>query len=193
MTSTGATAPTHVVLIRGINVGGKNPVPMARLRASLEERGYDAVATYIQSGNVVLAAAGGDEAQVSRAVETALAEDFGVDTVVLTLSAEALRAAVSEAPETFGSEPDAYHYDVAFLMPGITGHEALPHFGTRDGVDTAWAGARAVYFRRLSAERTKSRLSSVMSSPLYKKMTVRNWRTCTKLVAMLDDSGIPGT
>ena len=189
--STSATTPTHVVLIRGINVGGKNPVPMAQLRAALEERGYDAVATYIQSGNVVLAAPGSDAATVSLAVESVLAEDFGVDTVVLTLAAETLRAATSDAPTGFGAEPDVYHYDVAFLLPGITGAQALPAFGIREGVDTAWAGPGAVYFRRLSAERTKSKLPRVMSSPLYKKMTVRNWRTCTRLVAMLDSTGPP--
>ena len=184
-------APTHVVLIRGINVGGKNPVPMVRLRDALIRHGYGAVGTYIQSGNVLLAAPGADEATVSRAVEAVLAEEFDAHTVVLTLSAETLRAAVSDAPEGFGAEPDAYHYDVAFLMPGTTGEQALPAFGIREGVDTAWAGASAVYFRRLSSLRTRSKLSSVMSSPLYKKMTVRNWRTCTTLVGMLGEPAVP--
>lgn len=185
------TAPTHVVLIRGINVGGKNPVPMARLRAVLVARGYGAVSTYIQSGNVLLSAPGAHEATVSRAVEGVLAGDFGVDTVVLTLLARTLREAVSDAPEGFGEEPGVYHYDVAFLMPGITGIEALPAFGIREGVDTAWAGPSAVYFRRLSSQRTRSKLSTVMSSPLYKKMTVRNWRTCTTLVGMLGEPEVP--
>jgi uncharacterized protein (DUF1697 family) len=183
-------APTHVVLIRGINVGGKNPVPMVQLRDALIRHGYGAVGTYIQSGNVLLAAPGADEATVSRAVEGILAKDFGVDTVVLTLLARTLRAAISEAPEGFGTEPDAYHYDVAFLMPGTTGEQALPAFAIREGVDTAWAGPSAVYFRRLSAERTKSRLSAVMSTPLYKKMTVRNWRTCITLVGMLGEPAV---
>lgn len=182
------TAPTHVVLIRGINVGGKNPVPMARLRAALEGRGYGAVSTYIQSGNVLLSAPGEDEATVTHAVEQVLADEFGVDIVVLALAADSLRSTVSDAPEGFGSQPDLYHYDVAFLMSGITGAEALPAFGIRDGVDTAWAGASAIYFRRLSAQRTKSKMSSMMSSPLYKKMTIRNWRTSTTLASMLDGS-----
>ena len=115
------TTPTHVVLIRGINVGGKNPVPMTRLRAFLEERGFESVRTYIQSGNVVLTAPGATEASVSKAVESALADEFGVATVVLTLAAETLRFAVVDAPDGFGAQPDLFHYDVAFMMPGITG------------------------------------------------------------------------
>lgn len=177
-----------MVLIRGINVGGKNPVPMARLRSVLEERGFGSVATYIQSGNVVLAAPGRDEAAVSLAVQGVLDQHFGVRTVVVTLAAESLRSAVDGAPEGFGAEPETYHYDVVFLMPGISGAQALPAFGIREGVDSVWAGANAVYFRRLSAQRTKSRLSSVMSSPIYKQMTVRNWRTTTALLAKLDAS-----
>jgi len=185
------TAPTHVVLIRGINVGGKNPVPMAQLRDALARRGYGAVSTYIQSGNVLLAAPGAYEEKVSADVEAVLNDSFGVTSVVLTLSAQSLRSAVADAPDGFGSAPDVYHYDVAFLLPGTTGEQALPAFAIREGVDTAWAGADVVYFRRLSAERTRSRLSSVMSSPLYKKMTVRNWRTCTTLVGMLGEPAVP--
>ncbi len=180
------TAPTHVVLIRGINVGGKNPVPMARLREVLGEHGYGAVRTYIQSGNVLLAAPGTREAVVTGAVERLLAAEFEVDTVVVTVSADTLRRAVSAAPDGFGAEPDVFHYDVAFLRPGLESADALAACGVREGVDTVWAGDGVVYFRRLSAQRTKSRMSTIMSSPLYKGMTIRNWRTSTTLVEMLD-------
>lgn len=183
-------APTHVVLIRGINVGGKNPVPMGRLRDSLVGRGYGCVSTYIQSGNALLAAQGDDAAAVTEAdvtddVERLLAEELGVDTVVVTVAADKLRRAIAAAPEGFGAEPDEYHYDVAFLRPGLASADALAAFGIREGVDAAWPGDGVVYFRRLSALRTKSRMSTVMSNPHYKNMTIRNWRTCTTLVEML--------
>ena len=45
---------THVVLLRGVNVGGHNKVPMADLRKLLSERGHQEVRSYVQSGNVVL-------------------------------------------------------------------------------------------------------------------------------------------
>jgi uncharacterized protein (DUF1697 family) len=186
-------APTHVVLIRGINVGGKNPVPMGRLREALVGRGYGSVNSYIQSGNVVLAAQGDDAAAVTEAdvtddVERLLAEEFGVDTVVVTVSTDTLRRAVAAAPEGFGAEPDQYHYDVAFLRPGLSSADALAACGVREGVDTVWTGDGVVYFRRLSAMRTKSRMSTVMSNPHYKNMTIRNWRTCIALMTMLGGS-----
>jgi uncharacterized protein (DUF1697 family) len=175
---------THVALIRGINVGGKHPVPMARLRSCLDERGFGDVRTYIQSGNVLLES-GEDDATVAQAVERALKDEFSVATVVVALTATALRSAVEDAPTGFGNEPATYHYDVAFLHPRLTATDALASFAPRDGVDTVWAGERVVYFRRLSALRTKSRMSAVMSTPAYAHMTIRNWRTATALRDML--------
>jgi uncharacterized protein (DUF1697 family) len=57
----------------------------------------------------------------------------------------------------------------------------------RDGVDSAWAGRGVVYFQRLSARRTQSRMSKIVGTPEYSSMTIRNWRTTTKLLAMLDE------
>ena len=57
----------------------------------------------------------------------------------------------------------------------------------RDGVDRAWPGRGVVYFERLSAQRTKSRMSSIVGTPEYSNMTIRSWNTTTKLLALLDD------
>ncbi|SEJ69751.1 DUF1697 domain-containing protein [Demequina mangrovi] len=178
-------AATHVALIRGINVGGRNAVPMARLRSALEERGVTA-RTYIQSGNVLVETPDSDEAQVGALVEQVLAEEFDVVTVVVAVAAERLRAAVDDAPSGFGTEPDVYHSDVAFLRAGVDVGEAFGAFAMREGVDAGWAGKGVIYFRRLSAQRTRSRMNKVMSTPFYKDMTIRNWATTTTLVAMLD-------
>jgi len=80
------------------------------------------------------------------------------------------------------------HVDVCFLHPSVSAKEAEAAFKLRDGVDSLWIGEGVLYFRRLSAQRTKSRMNSVMATPVYKHMTIRNWRTTTTLVEMLDDA-----
>jgi uncharacterized protein (DUF1697 family) len=179
-------AATHVALIRGINVGGKNAVPMARLREALVAEGFADARTYIQSGNVVLAAPGQTEGAVNEAVEAVLEREFGVETVVVTLTADAVRTTVGEAPPGFGDAPDDYRYDVIFVRPGIVPAEVLPRVRCREGVDDAWAGERALYFRRLEALRTKSYLNRVLELSEYRSMTIRNWRTTLAVQAMLD-------
>lgn len=158
---------------------------MERLRHSLTQRGLDSVRTYIQSGNVLMDAGSASEAHVASLVEARLLEDFDVETVVVVVTAQTLARVVVQAPAGFGSQPDMFHSDVAFVRPGVNTADALAGFGIRDGVDKGWAGEHAVYFQRLSAERTRSRMSKVTTSPLYADMTIRNWKTVTTLHGML--------
>ena len=176
----------YVVLLRGINVGGKNKLPMADLRASLLDAGFADVVTYIQSGNVLLTSRLGAKA-VGETIEAMLTRRFTLDSTLIrvhVLTRAQLEAVVEQRPAGFGDAPDRYHCDAIFLM-GITATEAMRAFNPREGVDTVWAGRGVIYSQRLSAERTRSRLNAVMSSPLYQSMTIRNWNTTTKLLAMI--------
>lgn len=178
---------TYVILMRGINVGGKNKIPMAELRLLLEEQGFNNVVTYIQSGNVLLESKLSRE-QITDKIEKILPIKFKIDgslIKVLVLSHDDLRAVIDQAPKGFGAEPDKYHSDAIFLM-GITSKDAMPIFSPREGVDRIWPGAGVIYSQRLSAERSKSRLSKMMASPLYKSMTIRSWSTTTKLLEILE-------
>lgn len=176
---------TYIVLLRGINVGGKNKVPMARLRACLEELGFSDVSTYIASGNVVLRSDKGAVDMRAR-IEKALPAHFKLDNAVvkaLVLDYKQLQDIVDNKPRGFGQKPGVYHSDAIFLM-GVSATRARKAFTPREGVDTIWQGRGVIYSQRMSALRTKSRLNRVMASPLYKSMTIRNWNTTTQLLAI---------
>jgi uncharacterized protein (DUF1697 family) len=177
----------YLVLLRGINVGGKNKVPMAQLRTLLEELGYSDVSTYIASGNALLRSDRSAGA-IKRAIEDALPRTFRLDSdliAVLVLSHAQLRAVVERKPKGFGEEPDRYHSDAIFLI-GIDEAEAMAVFDPRDGVDRVWPGDGVIYSQRLSAERTKSRLNRIMGSPAYRSMTIRSWATTKALLDLMD-------
>ncbi len=178
---------TYLALLRGINVGGKNKVPMAGLKVMLEEIGLEDVSTYIQSGNAIfrskLAAA-----TIARKIEAGLVAAFRLDDElikVLVLSRDQVQSVIDNRPEGFGEAPDTYHSDAIFMM-GADANDAFALFKPRDGVDRVWAGDGVIYSQRLSAERTKSRLSKIMESPLYKSMTIRSWQTTQKLGELLN-------
>ena len=176
----------YLVLFRGINVGGKNKVPMAELKKCLEELGFTKVVTYIASGNVILESRK-KPSEVQDIIQHALPHHFSLDSdliKVLVLTKDQLQNIVDHKPSGFGDEPTKYHTDVIFLMD-TTVDEALPVFKPREGVDVIWPGERVIYSQRLSAQRTKSRLSAIMSSPLYKSMTIRTWNTTVKLLALM--------
>ena len=177
---------TYVILLRGINVGGKNIVPMIRLKSCLEELGFAHVSTYIASGNVILAS-DRSAAEIAAQIEAALATNFRLDSEliqVLALTSSQLQAIIDNKPEGFGDQPEKYHSDAIFLM-GIDAAQAMPIFHPREGVDMVWPGDGVIYSQRLSAERAKSRLSKIMASPLYKSMTIRSWNTTRTLLEML--------
>ena len=175
-----------VALLRGINVGGRNPVKMADLRECVEADGHSDVRTYIQSGNVLFATEAPVKALEAR-LEAALEARFGLPLMVVVRTHRQLRAVVEDAPPGFGTQPDRYHSDVIFLRSPLTPAQAMTVVHRRDGVDEAWPGKGVLYFARLSAERTKSKLNKIMGTPEYRQMTIRNWSTTTKLLAMLDN------
>jgi uncharacterized protein (DUF1697 family) len=179
---------TYIILLRGINVGGKNKVPMAGLRKCLEELGFSNVSTYIASGNVILKSDKRAD-QIKAQIEKVLPENFKLDdelVKVLVLTRNQLQAVIDDKPKGFGEQPEKYHSDAIFLM-GITPEEALPVFTPREGVDRIWPGDGVIYSQRLSAERTKSRLGKIVGTPPYKSMTIRSWNTTTKLLKILEE------
>jgi uncharacterized protein (DUF1697 family) len=177
---------TYIILIRGINVGGKNKVPMADLRKCLEELGFSNVSTYIASGNVILKSDKRAK-EVKAQIEELLPENFKLDDEfikVLVLTHNQLHAIIDNKPQGFGEQPEKYHSDVIFLMD-IDSAQAMPAFDPREGVDKVWSGDGVIYSQRLSSQRTKSRLSKIMGTPAYKSMTIRSWNTTTKLLEIL--------
>jgi uncharacterized protein (DUF1697 family) len=178
---------TFLILLRGINVGGKNKVPMADLRNCLEGLGFSDVSTFIASGNVIVTSDRNAD-EIATQIESALPEAFTLDSDlvrILVLTRDQLQAIVDDRPKGFGDQPDKYHSDAIFLI-GIEIDDAMHVFNPREGVDRVWPGAGVVYSERLSAQRTKSRLSSMVASPLYKSMTVRSWSTTVKLLGLLN-------
>ena len=176
----------YVALLRGINVGGKNKVPMAELKKCLEELGFTNVATYIASGNVILESDKHVD-EIKAHLEKALPECFKLDDdliKVLVLTRNQLQGIIDNRPEGFGDRPEKYHSDAIFLM-GIDSASVMPLFTPREGVDKVWPGDGVVYSQRLSSQRAKSRLNIVMATPAYKSMTIRSWSTTTKLLEIM--------
>jgi uncharacterized protein (DUF1697 family) len=177
----------YVALLRGINVGGKNLIPMPALKACFEDAGFTDVSTYIQSGNVLFSAPATGRAALTKRVERTIGSAFDhyAASVVLRSKAQMVKVVV-DAPPGFGSEPDEYRYDAIFLKAPLTPKAAIKQVEMKEGVDRCWTGPGVLYFDRLISNVTSSRLNRIVGSPVYQQMTIRNWNTTTKLTALLD-------
>ncbi len=177
----------YLALLRGINVGGKNLVKMAELRAAFERLDFDDVATYIQSGNVLFAAPRQRRDELAARIEAQLSRSFGIDLKVVLLTESQLKRVVDSAPRGFGA--NTHLSDVIFLRKPLTVKKAIAVVETREGVDRAWRGPGVLYFSRLAAKASGSRLSRIAARPEYQNMTIRSWSTTTKLLGLMAARG----
>lgn len=178
---------TYLALLRGINVGGNNLIRMTDLKACFEGMGFSDVTTYIASGNVVFKAKTEHPERLALKIEKALIKRFDYPARVAVVSQAELREAVKGAPKGFGAAPVEFRYDVIFLKRPYGPKEAMKSVSVREGVDAAHAGKRALYFSRLTARASQSKLSKIVGTPAYAHMTIRTWNTATKLLALMDD------
>ena len=177
----------YLALLRGINVGGKNIIKMADLKTCFEANGFGNVATYIQSGNVLFTAPETDPASLVGKIEAALSNTFpGYKARIMLRSYEKLNQIARNAPQGFGDQPKEYRYDVLYLREPLTAREALEGIPIKTGVDEVSAGPGVLYFSRLIAKASQSHLTRIVSLPIYQEMTIRNWNTTCKILALMD-------
>ena len=179
-----ASGVQYLALLRGINVGGNNPVKMSELRETLEESGHQDVKTYINSGNVIFRAPRQPRAQLAKSLEAKISQAFGMELKIVLLTHSQLKRVVDGGPRGFGAKTE--RCDVIFLRSPLTVKQAVEAMETKEGVDRLWPGTGVVYFSRLTEKATSSRMGKVIGKPEYKSMTIRSWGTVTKLLALME-------
>ena len=174
---------SKVALLRGINVGGKNLIAMKDVTAAVEHAGYTDVRTHGQSGNVLFEAAGADRAELEGSVERMLLERFGMPIMVVIRSGEELAAVVAGAPADFGSP--SLRSDVYFVKHPLSAEAVLADLPElREGVDSMVAGEGALYFSRVAAQATKTRVQRLFAMPVFQRITVRSWKVTVRLAEL---------
>src|SRR5262245_57797124 len=113
-----STPVTYAAFLRGINVGGKNAVPMTELKARLERLGFTDIVTYINSGNIVFRAAGTDARALERKIDRVLARHFGVPAKTVVRTHAEMARLVKTIARTWKLDP-AWRYNVIFLRHPI--------------------------------------------------------------------------
>ena len=195
---------SHVALLRGINVGGRNKVPMADLREVVTSLGHTGVSTYIQSGNVLFSTAENDTAKLAAALESAIVGRFGIWSSVVVLSRDELARVLAANP--YPDEPNPRMVHVVFLngsppqdlLERISAAEsAAAAKGSRDTVQLAGpaAGQPPALFLHTPGGFGTSELAQnvfkILAPPKKSQpglaATARNWATATKLLSMCEE------
>ena len=170
-------------LLRGINVGGKNKVEMARLRDTFERLGSSDVRTYINTGNVIFDHDQPD-ADLAPRLEAVIAEDFGIDIRVLLRDREAMTTLGDALPPTWAND-STMKCDVMFLWDEVDSPDVVDRLAIREDIDDVFYVPGALIWRVDRDLVTRSGMMKLVGTNLYKAMTVRNVNTVRKLVELM--------
>ena len=177
----------YVALLRGVNLGSTNKVPMKELRSVVEGLGHEGVRTYLQSGNVVFTSRSSTPRRIAGDLEAALADAFGLDiSVILRTSSDLRRIARGNPFATEGVKGTFLHVMFLAEPPSSQAVESLEP--DRSPPDEFRVKGSEVYLW-FPGGSGKSKLTlDYFERQLETRATARNWNTVTKLLELVDGS-----
>jgi len=168
-----------ILLIRGINVGGKNLLPMAELVRDLESLDLQQVKTYIQSGNAVFQATARSARSLEKKISDQLEAQHGFRPRVLVLALDELQTAIDNNPFPQAQvEPRSVHL---FFLASKPGSADIKTLTTVKAANERFELDGRVFYLLAPSGIGKSKLASSVERHLGVDATARNWRTVTKL------------
>ena len=176
---------THVALLRGINVGGKNMLPMKDLAQMFADAGCANVRTYIQSGNVIFEAPGGAPGS-PRAFERRLRSDSAFEIPVILRTSEQLLKTIRDNPFlTAGADQNALH---VYFLADPPKASAICRIGSRrSAADAFHVLGREIYLHLPNGMGRSKLTNAYFDSKLSTICTARNWATVLKLSEMMEE------
>lgn len=176
---------TYLALLRGINVGGKNHLPMAELKNALTLAGFEAVQTYIQSGNVIFKSDISDTTELAIKIEDVIHETFQLEVPTVVFSAETWHSIIARKPLAWGKDP-LWKHNLLVLLPPYDMQQALAAIGTiKPDIESIVPGDGVIYQSMSLELYGRTTTGKLASSPLYQRMTIRNFNTSLKLDSLL--------
>ncbi len=175
----------YALLLRGVNVGTKNSLPMAELRAMLEKLGCTGVQTYVQSGNAVFGTSLG-AAELTREIEAALERRMGRP-IATTLRTQRQLQAVVEANPFAEVATDPSRLCVVFLAIAPTKAELAPLYAQDFSPERFHVAGKEIYAWYPNGQARSPLGGAIAGLPLRGAVTTRNWNTVLKLLEMLGE------
>lgn len=177
---------TYIAFLRGINVGGRNKIPMLALRQALESFGFKNVRTYIQSGNVVFEAGLSSTDVIITSIEKMIQDTFGCNVPVLVITTGQLESILSQCPynDEVQISTNKSYFVLLFERPK---QELLKIFKVLTYPNEQFQVSDAcIYLLCLNGYGKAKLNNNAIESKLKVVATARNYRTMQKVLALVD-------
>ena len=174
----------YVILLRGINVGGKNTVSMKELKELLEKSGFLDVTTYINSGNIIFSSEISDMLLLKSTCEALLLEKFSLKLSVMILSANDLIEALEHAPDWWNNDTESKH-NAIFVIPPASVQDIFLEVGEgKPEYESVGYFGQVIFWTAPLKTFSRTRWSKVVGSSVYNSITIRNANTAIKLAEL---------
>ena len=176
----------YIALLRGINISGKNKVPMAELKQGFEKLHYTQVKTHLNSGNVIFSSEETDSVRLTGQIEEMLKNQFGFDIPVFVISKEELADILFHAPDWCGKENKEIYDNLIFIMPPAAFQNVYAEIGEpKEGLERIQEYKGAVFWSFSRKDYRKTNWwSKTASAKIGQKLTIRTANTVRKIVDM---------
>jgi uncharacterized protein (DUF1697 family) len=178
----------YLALLRGINVGGNNILPMKLLAAIFEKAGCGDVRTFIQSGNVIFNAPAGKTGDLVVKIHREIARRFGFQPPVVIRTREDLEKVIAGNP-FIKAGADTDRLFVMFLENAPKAEAIAALDPNRSPPDEFIVRGREIYLNLVNGAARSKLTSAYFDSKLKTVSTARNWRTVNKLLELMKDDG----
>ena len=180
--TTECAVKSWIALLRGINVGGNNKLPMAELRMLLDDVGLVEVQTYIQSGNIGFKSDVKDATSLETLIAETIAKSFGFEIAVFVLEAEKLIAVLDQSPFSVSTvDGNLLHFYFLKVPVKTDVSNALDDMRADS---ESWHLTDDVFYLFAPDGIGRSKLASKVEKTLGVPTTTRNFRTVQKLIKM---------
>lgn len=172
---------TYIVLLRGVNVGGHNKVPMAELRILLADIGLEDVKTYIQSGNVIFQSTTQDSKELEKIIQKSILDHFGFEVPVLVRTRFELSTIFSNCPFKEDKKVESYF----IILNEIPDKDLVIEASEKTYLDDDYAILKDCIYLFCSKGYGRSKFNlSYFEKKLKINATARNYKTMVKLLAL---------
>lgn len=176
----------YFAFLRGINISGKNKVPMAELRQGFEQLGFTEVKTCLNSGNVSFSSEEKDTVKLTSQIQEMIQSQFNLKIPVFVITKQKLEDILRHAPRWWGTENKEIYDNLIFIMPPASFADVYQEIGEpKEGLEQIQEYEQAIFWSFSRKEYQKTNWwSKTANSSIGSKLTIRTANTVRKIVGM---------
>lgn len=176
----------YIVLLRGINISGKNKISMSELKKALEESEYTNVSTYLNSGNVILESNTKNEEAIMKDIHEIIKIKFNLEIPIFVMSKSSLESILSNSPEWWGTSNKEIYDNLIFIIPPVKFKDVYNAIGEpKEGLEKIKEYNNSIFWSYdLKNYRKSNWWVKTASVDIKDKITIRTANTMRKILEL---------